>query len=497
MPFDTLGLTPELLRAVAAEGYTEPTAVQAAAIPEILARRDVLAGAQTGTGKTAAFVLPILQILNASRPAARHPIRESGRPSRRSSFGSRPKISSGLPIRALILTPTRELALQVEEFVRTYGKEKPVQSTIIYGGVGYDAQLNAIAAGPEIVVATPGRLLDIHEQNKIDLRSVEILVLDEADRMLDMGFIKDIRRIIGLLPARRQNLLFSATFADDVRALAATLLTDPAQVQIARRNAAVEAVRQVVYRVDRTRKRELLSHLIRSGRIDRALVFTRTKHGASRLAEQLERDGIAAAAIHGDRSQGQRIKALDDFKEGRVAILVATEVAARGIDIDSLPHVVNFELPTVPEDYVHRIGRTGRAGLTGDAVSLVCIDESDLLMEIESLLRKTIPWEDVPGFEPDLGARREPIREMRGGPARSGASRAPRRAMGGAGAAPRAGSSSHRSRSSTSGPRSAPRHAEARHAEPRHVESRNAPSGGAARPIVAMPGERLSRQSAG
>jgi ATP-dependent RNA helicase RhlE len=489
MSFESLGLTPELLRAVAAEGYSEPTAVQAAAIPEILARRDILAGAQTGTGKTAAFVLPILQLLNASRPAARHPIRESGRPARR-SFGSRPKISSGLPIRALILTPTRELALQVEEFVRTYGKEKPVQSTTIYGGVGYDAQLSAIAAGPEIVVATPGRLLDIHEQNKIDLRSVEILVLDEADRMLDMGFIKDIRRIISLLPARRQNLLFSATFADEVRALAATLLTDPAQVQIARRNAPVEAVRQVVYRVDRTRKRDLLSHLIRSGRIDRALVFTRTKHGASRLAEQLERDGILAAAIHGDRSQGQRIKALDDFKEGRVAILVATEVAARGLDIDGLPHVVNFELPTVPEDYVHRIGRTGRAGLDGDAVSLVCIDEADLLMAIESLLRKTIPWEDVAGFEPDLGARREPIREVRGGQSRSVSARAPRRRPS-TSSRPSAPSGAARSHSGPS--RS---HAPAiRHAEPRHAEPRHAPAGGAQRPLVALPGERLSRSS--
>ena len=420
MSFDTLGLTPELLRAVAAEGYTEPTLVQAESIPHILARRDVLAGAQTGTGKTAAFVLPILQLLNATRPTPRHPIRESSR-GRSRSFGSRPVIASGLPIRCLVLTPTRELAIQVEEFVQTYGKERPVRSTTVYGGVGYEAQLKAIASGPEIVVATPGRLLDIQEQGKIDLRSVEILVLDEADRMLDMGFIKDIRRIISLLPAKRQNLLFSATFADEVRTLAATLLTDPAQVQIARRNSPVEAVRQVIYRVDRHRKRELLSHLVQTGRIDRALVFTRTKYGATRLAEQLVRDGIEAAAIHGDRTQGQRIRALDDFKEGRVAILVATEVAARGLDIDGLPHVVNFELPTVPEDYVHRIGRTGRAGLTGDAVSLVCIDEAELLMDIEKLLRRTIPWEDVTGFEPDLRARAEPIKEVRRGAPRGGA----------------------------------------------------------------------------
>jgi len=388
MSFETLGLTPELLRAVAAEGYTDPTPVQAEAIPHVLAGHDVLAGAQTGTGKTAAFVLPILQRLNAVRPRPRHPI------------GPRPKGATGLPIRCLVLTPTRELALQVEEFVRTYGRERPIRSTTIYGGVGYDAQIKAIQGGPEIVVATPGRLLDIVEQGKIDLRSVEILVLDEADRMLDMGFIRDIRRILALLPARRQNLMFSATFANDVRSLAATLLRDPAEVQIARRNAPVELVRQVVMPVDRHRKRELLLHLIESGRIDRALVFSRTKYGAGRLAQQLQRDGISAVAIHGDRTQGQRVRALDDFKAGRVAILVATEVAARGLDIHGLPHVVNFELPTV-----HRIGRTGRAGLDGDAVSLVSIEELDQLNAIESLLRQRIRDEIVPGFELERYAR--------------------------------------------------------------------------------------------
>ncbi len=403
MSFETLGLTPELLRAVKAEGYTEPTPVQAAARPHVHARRDVLAGAQTRTGKTAADVLPILQILNATRPPARHPI------------GPRPRGATGLQIRCLVLTPTRELAIQVEEFVKTYGREQPVRSTTVYGGVGYDAQIKAVQGGPEIVVATPGRLLDIAEQGKIDLRSVEILVLDEADRMLDMGFIRDIRKILALLPARRQNLMFSATFADDVRQLAATILRDPAQVQIARRNSPIDLVRQVIHPVDRHRKRELLSWLIRTGRIDRALVFTRTKHGASRLAEQLERDGITAGAIHGNKTQGQRIKALDDFKEGRVDILVATEVAARGLDIDGLPHVVNFELPTVPEDYIHRIGRTGRAGMEGDAVSLVCIDELDLLHDVEAVLRQAIPREFIPGFEPDRGIRAEPIREVRGG----------------------------------------------------------------------------------
>ena len=404
MSFETLGLTPELLRAVAAEGYTEPTPVQAEAIPFVLAKRDILAGAQTGTGKTAAFVLPILQLLNADRPAPRVPQHQ------------RPKGSTGMPIRCLVLTPTRELALQVDQFVRTYGKERPIRSATIYGGVGYEPQYRAIRSGPEIVVATPGRLLDIASQGKIDLRSVEILVLDEADRMLDMGFIRDIRRIFTLLPARRQNLLFSATFSDEIRSLAATILTDPAQVQIARRNAPIELVRQVIHPVDRTRKRELLSHLIGSGRIDRALVFTRTKHGANRLAEQLIDDGITAAAIHGNKSQNQRVKALDSFKAGRVAILVATEVAARGIDIDSLPHVVNFELPTVPADYVHRIGRTGRAGVEGDAVSLVCIDEAGLLADIEALLRQPIEREIVAGFEPTRGLRAEPIPELtRGG----------------------------------------------------------------------------------
>ncbi|MFI5259908.1 MAG: DEAD/DEAH box helicase [Candidatus Limnocylindrales bacterium] len=403
--FASLALAPELLRAVAAQGYTEPTPVQAQSIPIVLAGRDLLAGAQTGTGKTAAFVLPILQLLNASRPA----------PRQQSPGQRRPRGASGLPIRCLVLTPTRELALQVEESVRTYGSERPVGSTTIYGGVGFQPQVQALRAGPEIVVATPGRLLDHAGQGTIALRSVEILVLDEADRMLDMGFIRDIRRILDLLPARRQNLLFSATFSDEIRALADGLLDAPAHVQIARRNSVIELVRQVVYPVDRERKRELLSHLVRSGRIDRALVFTRTKHGANRLAEQLGHDGISAGAIHGNKSQGQRVRALDDFKAGRVAILVATEIAARGLDIDGLPHVVNFELPTVAQDYVHRIGRTGRAGMEGDAVSLVCIDEDNLLFEIETLLRERIRREVVPGFEVDRSIRREPIRQRSAG----------------------------------------------------------------------------------
>jgi ATP-dependent RNA helicase RhlE len=402
--FDHLGLTPELLRSVVAQGYTEPTPVQAQSIPIVLAGRDLLAGAQTGTGKTAAFVLPILQLLNASRPA----------PRQQSPGQLRPRGSTGLPIRCLVLTPTRELALQIEESVRTYGAGRPIRSTTIYGGVGFQPQVNALRGGPEIVVATPGRLLDHAGQGTIDLGSVEILVLDEADRMLDMGFIRDIRRILALLPARRQNLLFSATFSDEIRGLADSLLRQPAYVQIARRNSVIELVRQVAYPVDRERKRELLSHLISSGRIDRALVFARTKHGANRLAEQLGHDGISAAAIHGNKSQSQRVHALDDFKAGRVAILVATEVASRGLDIEGLPHVVNFELPTVAQDYVHRIGRTGRAGMEGDAVSLVCIDENTLLSDIEALLRQPIRREVVPGFEVDRSIPREPIRQRSG-----------------------------------------------------------------------------------
>jgi ATP-dependent RNA helicase RhlE len=414
MSFHALGLSPELLRAVADRGYTEPTAVQREAIPLILAGRDVLAGAQTGTGKTAAFVLPILQRLADSQPVV------TGPTSRDRQNAIRP------PVRVLVLVPTRELALQVEDSVRAYGAHRRVRSTAIYGGVGFDPQVRALRAGPAIVVATPGRLLDHASQGTIDLSRVEVLVLDEADRMLDMGFIRDIRRVLDLVPARRQSLLFSATFSDDVRRLASGLLDDPASVQVTPRNTATELVTQVVHPVDRHRKRDLLSHLIRSGRIDQALVFTRTKHGANHLAEQLQRDGIAATAIHGNKSQGQRVKALNDFKAGRANILVATEVASRGLDIDSLPHVVNFELPMVAEDYVHRIGRTGRAGATGDAISLVCVDEHGLLRDIESLLRAHIPTEVIAGFEPDRSIRPEPIRRGSQGQRPVRANRGPR-----------------------------------------------------------------------
>ncbi|MFL5771462.1 MAG: DEAD/DEAH box helicase [Chloroflexota bacterium] len=401
MSFESLGLAPELLRAVADQGYTEPTAVQREATPLVLAGRDVLAGAQTGTGKTAAFVLPILQRLADSQRVVTGPTSRD----RREAY--RP------PVRVLVLTPTRELALQVEASVRTYGAHRRVRSTAIYGGVGFDPQVRALRAGPAIVVATPGRLLDHANQRTIDLSQVEVLVLDEADRMLDMGFIRDIRRVLDLLPARRQNLLFSATFSEEIRRLAAGLLHDPVTVQVTPRNTATELVTQVAHPVDRHRKRELLSHLIRSGRIEQALVFTRTKRGANHLAEQLQRDGIAATAIHGNKSQGQRVRALDDFKAGRARILVATEVASRGLDIEDLPHVVNFELPMVAEDYVYRIGRTGRAGATGDAISLVCVDEQGLLREIEALLRQRIRSEVIAGFEPDRSIRPEPIR--RGG----------------------------------------------------------------------------------
>jgi ATP-dependent RNA helicase RhlE len=395
LSFSTLGLRPELLRAAAAQGYTDPTPVQREAIPLVLAGRDLLAGAQTGTGKTAAFVLPMLQRLAATDQ------RMDQRTDQRTDQRRR--------IRALIVVPTRELAIQVEESVRVYGANSR-RSTTIYGGVGMGGQLNALRRGPEIVVATPGRLLDHARQRTIDLGAVEILVLDEADRMLDMGFIRDIRSILALLPARRQNLLFSATFSREIRALAEGMLDRPASVQVTPHNTPTDLVRQVVHPVDRGRKRELLSHLVRTHAIDQALVFTRTKHGANRLAEQLWQDGIATAAIHGNKSQPQRIRALADFKAGKVTLLIATEVAARGLDIELLPHVANFELPMVANDYVHRIGRTGRAGVEGDAISLVCVDETPMLREIERLLGSPIPTQVIAGFEPDRSIRAEPIR---------------------------------------------------------------------------------------
>ncbi|MDH4095754.1 MAG: DEAD/DEAH box helicase [Betaproteobacteria bacterium] len=370
--FDSLGLKPELLRAVAEQGYTTPTPIQAQAIPVVLAGRDLLAAAQTGTGKTAGFTLPILQRLGASQ---RH-------------------------IRVLVLVPTRELAAQVQESVRTYGKYAPVRSTVVFGGVGFQPQADALKRGVDILVATPGRLLDHAQQKTVDLRHVEILVLDEADRMLDMGFIHDIRKVMKLLPQKRQNLLFSATFPDEIRSLAATFMHNPVTVEVARRNTPAELVDQVAYAVSHDRKRALLAHLVKSGDWQQVLVFTRTKHGANRLAEQLCRDDIEADAIHGNKSQGARTRALKQFKDQELRVLVATDIAARGLDIEALPHVVNYDLPHVAEDYVHRIGRTGRAGAEGAAVSLVSHEDRPLLAAIERLMNRKVELRVAPGFEP-------------------------------------------------------------------------------------------------
>ncbi|MEW6313178.1 MAG: DEAD/DEAH box helicase [Pseudomonadota bacterium] len=389
MSFASLGLAPEILRAVADQGYTEPTPIQAQAIPAVLAGRDLMAGAQTGTGKTAGFVLPILQKLrqhaNTSASPARH------------------------PVRALILAPTRELAAQVYESAKTYGKYVALRAAVVFGGVNIDPQLKELKAGVEILVATPGRLLDHVQQKSVNLSQVEVLVLDEADRMLDMGFLPDIKRILALLPARRQNLLFSATFSDDIKRLADQLLNSPMLIEVARRNTVAELITHRVHLVDASRKRALLAHLINSQDLRQVLVFTRTKQSADRLARELERDGINTGALHGDKSQIERLQALEDFKQGGVRVLVATDIAARGLDIELLPHVVNYELPPNPEDYVHRIGRTGRAGASGEAVSLVSPDETELLANIEKLLKAKIPVESVPGFDTSApaGERRE------------------------------------------------------------------------------------------
>jgi len=392
MSFDSLGLRTELLRAVSEQGYSEPTPIQRQAIPYILEKRDLMGGAQTGTGKTAGFTLPLLQRLL-----------ESGTTKK----GSR-------KVRALVLTPTRELAAQVAESVETYGRYLPLSSAVVYGGVSINPQIMQLRKGIDILVATPGRLLDHVGQKTVDLSELEILVLDEADRMLDMGFIRDIRKILNLLPKQKQTLLFSATFSKEIKRLTQELLHNPALVEVARENTASERVSQVVHPVDKSRKRELLSYLIGSNNWKQVLVFTRTKHGANRLTEQLGKDGITAAAIHGNKSQGARTKALSDFKTSKVRVLVATDIAARGLDIDQLPHVVNFELPNVPEDYVHRIGRTGRAGNEGEAMSLVCIDEMKLLQDIERLIKSEIRKDVIHGFEPDPSIKAEPIQKGRG-----------------------------------------------------------------------------------
>ncbi len=396
MSFDSLGLSADIVRAIQEKGYSNPTPIQRQAIPVVLEGGDIMAGAQTGTGKTAGFTLPLLERLHR-RPAGKGP----------------------RAVRALILTPTRELAAQVEESVETYGKYLPLKSTVIFGGVKINPQIERLRRGVDILVATPGRLLDHLSQKTVDLSRVEVLVLDEADRMLDMGFIRDIRKVLAALPKQRQNLLFSATFSDEIKQLADSLLHKPALIEVARRNTSSELVKQVIHPVDRVRKSELLSYLIGLGNWRQVLVFTRTKHGANRLAQHLERDGITAAAIHGNKSQGARTRALADFKSGAVRVLVATDIAARGLDISQLPHVVNFELPNVPEDYVHRIGRTGRAGNEGEAMSLVCIDEHKLLRDIERLIKRELPRVVIPGYEPDPSIKPEPIQKPRG--ARGGA----------------------------------------------------------------------------
>ncbi len=393
MSFDDLGLAEPLLRAVHEYGYTTPTPIQAQAIPTVLSGADLMGGAQTGTGKTAGFTLPMLHRLMA-KPAVRD-------------------AKGKLPIRALILTPTRELAAQVEESVRTYGKHSKLTSMVMFGGVGMQPQIDKLRRGVDILVATPGRLLDHHSQRTLDLSHVEIFVLDEADRMLDMGFLPDIKKVLAIVPAKKQSLLFSATFSDEIKALADRLLNKPQVIEVERRNSTVEAISQKIHPVDRDRKKELLAHLIKSQDWHQVLVFCRMKHGANRLTDFLNDQKITAMAIHGNKSQTARTKALAEFKKGDLQVLVATDIAARGIDIDQLPHVVNFELPNVPEDYVHRIGRTGRAGAQGEAISLVCVDEEGFMREIEKLIKRSVAREVVPGFAPDPKAVAQPIQTGR------------------------------------------------------------------------------------
>jgi ATP-dependent RNA helicase RhlE len=376
MSFSQLGLSSELLQAITDQGYETPTPIQRQAIPEVLDGRDVLAGAQTGTGKTASFTLPLLQLLT-----------------------NKPTVQKPRPVRALILVPTRELAAQVYESVQLYGKHLPLVAEVIFGGVSPNPQIKSLHRGADIIVATPGRLLDLANQRHVNLSRVEYFVLDEADRMLDMGFIVDIRKIIAMLPKKRQNLMFSATFADEIKTLAAQILHNPAQIEVAQRNTTADNISQLIYPLKQEYKRECLSYLIGSNNWKQVLVFVRTKHGADRLCKQLMLDGIRCAALHGNKSQNARTVALENFKSGKISCLVATDIAARGLDIEQLPHVINFDLPAVPEDYVHRIGRTGRAGCEGVAISLVCPDEAKLLFAIEKLLKKEIPRVADTGYE--------------------------------------------------------------------------------------------------
>ncbi len=389
MNFDELNLAPAILKAVREQGYETPTAIQAQAIPLVLAGHDLLGGAQTGTGKTAAFTLPILQRLSTTEAAT-------------NKFG-------GVGIRALMLTPTRELAAQIEESIRTYGKYLELSSTVIFGGVGMNPQIAKLKRGVDLLVATPGRLLDLHQQGMLDLGQVQILVLDEADRMLDMGFIHDVKKVLALVPRDKQSLLFSATFSDEIRDLAATLLKDPQSVQVTPRNTTVQRINQIIHPVGRGKKKALLAHIINSQNWSQVLVFTRTKFGANNVAEYLEKNGVSAMALHGNKSQAARTQALAGFKSGDVRALVATDIAARGIDIDDLPHVVNYEIPNVSEDYVHRIGRTGRAGADGTAINLVCMDEEGFMQDIERFTKQHLEVQVIPGFEPEPGERAEPI----------------------------------------------------------------------------------------
>jgi len=464
MSFTNLGLNDSLLKAIKDQGYTTPTPIQKQAIPVVIEGKDVLAAAQTGTGKTAGFTLPLLERLSETHP----------------KMGKK-------QIRVLVLTPTRELAAQVAESIKTYGKYMKYSSTVIYGGVGINPQLATIRKGVDIVIATPGRLLDIASQKGIDFSAVETLVLDEADRMLDMGFIHDIKKLMKMMPKQRQTLLFSATFSKEIKQLASGLLKDPVLVEVARENTTAEQISQVVHYVDKGRKRELLSQLIKTNDWRQVLVFTRTKHGANKLTKQLEEAGISAAAIHGNKSQGARTKALANFKANEIRVLVATDIAARGIDIDQLPHVVNYELPNVPEDYVHRIGRTGRAGKSGEAVSLVCIDEHKLLFDIEKFIKSEIKKVHIEAFTPDPSIQAEPIQNGRGGGQKRGG-----------GNARNAGNSRNRSRSNNAN-RSNPanksenRSSENKQNENKKPESRKQKSNKAAAQIGSRMQEKLDK----
>ncbi|MBU1352711.1 MAG: DEAD/DEAH box helicase [Gammaproteobacteria bacterium] len=389
MTFDELNLAPAILKAVHETGYETPTPIQAQAIPAVLAGHDLLAGAQTGTGKTAAFTLPML-----------HRLSQSAAP--KNKFG-------GKGIRALVLTPTRELAAQVEESVREYGKYLDINSTVVFGGVGMNPQIDRVKRGVDILVATPGRLLDLQQQGFLDLSTVQVLVLDEADRMLDMGFIHDVKKVLALVPREKQSLLFSATFSDEIRDLANTLLKNPQSIQVTPSNTTVQRITQVIHPVGRGKKKQVLLHIIQQHNWSQVLVFTRTKFGANNVAEFLTKNGVQAMALHGNKSQSARTQALAGFKSGDIRALVATDIAARGIDIDDLPHVVNYEIPNVSEDYVHRIGRTGRAGATGEAVSLVCMDEEGFMMDIERFTKQQIPVQIIEGFGPEAGEKAEPI----------------------------------------------------------------------------------------